>query len=96
MRRAPVAKGLGAELRPVVDPQDGRQAALAAQVLQDADHPASGEGGVDLDGQDFPGAFVDDRENAKRAAGPHRVLHEVERPDLVRAASIGWKSAQDF
>ena len=68
---------------------------LAAEPLQDANDPAPGQAGVDLEREGFAGEDVDDAEHADLAPRGQGVLQKIQGPLFVGARGGGWAAAPD-
>ena len=80
----PLLHGLGHELRPVVTADVLRLTAAADHDLfQGVDDSSGREAAGRFEQQAFPRVFVDNRQDAHRAAISRAVLDEVVAPDLV-------------
>src|SRR6266478_6269953 len=83
LRRAPLDKGLGRELRPVVDAHAGGPAVEPNELIWDSDHPGARNRRPDLDGEALPIALVNHVERPEAPAVVEGIDHEIEGPDLV-------------
>src|SRR5690348_7758220 len=72
------------QLRPVVAANRLRHTAFGDDRLQHPGHPSRGEAGVHLQRQALAGVRIHDAQRPNRAPALHRIVHEVQRPLLVR------------
>ena len=82
-RRNPVPNSLSNELRAVVRPDVGRNAAQDEQVRQRIDYVCRVQLALHPDRQAFPAVFIQDVQCPERLPVIGPVMHEVVRPNVV-------------
>jgi hypothetical protein len=68
---------------------------LCGESRENAHDAVSGKREVDFDGDRLAREVVNDRQRAELAPGAEQVVHEIERPALVRARNRGNHVAPD-
>ena len=86
-RLDPVSDGLCHKLRPVIRPNERRNAADDEQVRQNVDHICRVEFSLHTDRQALSAVFIDDVERPEGSAVICTVMHEVIGPDMI---TICW------
>jgi len=81
---APRQKMPAGELRTVVAADRLRHSPLGRDLFQHARHSAAGETGIHFQGQALAGKSIDHAQHPNRPPALHRIVHEIERPLLVR------------
>src|SRR5579864_3615923 len=89
----PFVEYLAVEFGSVVDRDRLRQSACIRQAVEHPLYPQSGDRCVDLDGQAFPGAVVNDGQTAEAPSADEAVGNEVHRPAHVRGRRLGQRLA---
>ena len=74
---APSVQFGGDELRAVIDQDLGRQLPTFFELIQHANDTCRGQGSVHLDGERFPGSFIEKVEGAEAPSAVEAVFHEV-------------------
>jgi hypothetical protein len=76
-----VARG---EFRAVVHAQGLRRTTLGDHAVQDTCDPLTRKAAIDFQGQALTGEIIDDAQHSHASSGSQRVIHEIERPFVVR------------